>query len=159
MIDNAAARLSQSQAVGRSKAVGRGLAKAGKALGRGLARAGKAIARKPVLVPSCIAIGLGGSYAATLGLHSLLARAGSTDAWSAAIGAVATVVLVLVTAWYAYLTFSLVQAQRSSARTAGWETALRDLSLFIGKNRQAIWTASAFFPIDTSTRPPCCSIS
>jgi hypothetical protein len=59
-----------------------------------------------------------------------------------------------VTAWYAYLTYSLVQAQRSSARTAGWETALRDLSLFIGKNRQAIWTASAFFPIDTSTRPP-----
>ena len=78
------------------------------------------------------------SYAAILGLHSLLARAGSTDAWSAAIGAVATVVLVLVTAWYAYLTYSLVQAQRSSARTAGWETALRDLTIF-GRELVDVW--------------------
>src|SRR5258708_7530811 len=95
MIYKAAARFRQSKAVGRSRSVGRGLAKAGKALGRGLSRAGEAIARKRVLMPSCIAVGLGGSFAAILGLHSLLARAGSTDAWSAAIGAVATVVLVL----------------------------------------------------------------
>ena len=58
-----------------------------------------------------------------------------------------TATLALVTLWYAYLTHRLLEAQRSAARTAGWETALRDLSLYLNRERAIIWTASDFFPI------------
>lgn len=97
---------------------------------------------------------IGGAVTATFGLHALLARSGSNDAWAAAIEAVAAVVLVLVTAWYVYLTYGLLAAQRSGPRMTAWETALRDLSTFIARNDQVFWTTAAFFPVDTSVAPP-----
>lgn len=97
---------------------------------------------------------LGGAAAGTLGLHSLLVRSGSTDAWAAAIEAAAAAVLVLVTAWYVYLTYGLLEAQRTSARTAAWETAARDLSLFVNKNHLPMWDAAKLFPMYPPREPP-----
>jgi hypothetical protein len=107
-----------------------------------------------VVIPIVVVVIVGGSAAATFGLHALLVRSGSTDAWAAAIGAVSTVVLVLITGWYAFLTFGLLQAQRSSARITGWETALRDLAIFIGRHNGVFWTAARYFPVDTHANPP-----
>jgi hypothetical protein len=54
----------------------------------------------------------------------------------------------LITLWYAYLTFKLLNAQRSAPRTAAWETALRDLSLYMAQKRQVIWSVEESFPAD-----------
>ena len=56
--------------------------------------------------------------AATVGLHH--ATGSGSDAWATAVEAVATVVLVAITAWYAYLTYRLIRLSRwPLARRAG----------------------------------------
>lgn len=117
-------------------------------------KSGPSFTRRIVVIPIVVVVVVGGSIAATFALHALLVRGGSTDAWAAAIGAVSTVVLVLITGWYAFLTFGLLQAQRSSARTAGWETALRDLAIFMGRHNEVIWAAARYFPVNTEAAPP-----
>lgn len=117
-------------------------------------KSGASLAKRVVVIPIVAVVIGGGSAAATFGLHAALVRSGSTDAWAAAIGAVSTAVLVLITGWYALLTFELLHAQRSSARTAGWETALRDLAIFIGKHNAVFWAAAQHFPVDTHADPP-----
>jgi hypothetical protein len=87
-----------------------------------------------------------------IGIHALLGR--SNDAWAAAVQAASTVALVGITGWYAYLTLKLVETQRSSPRRTAWEAALRDLSRFMARNHKVIWTASAFFPVDSTANPP-----
>lgn len=130
------------------------VAKAAGWVAQSFVKASKPVVRRRVLVPIAILAGVGISYIATLGLHSLLARSGSTDAWAAAIGSVSTVVLVLVTAFSAYLTYCLLEAQRSGPRTAARETAIRELGIFIARNNNVFWTAEKFFPVDTSAAPP-----
>jgi hypothetical protein len=62
--------------------------------------------------------------------------------------------LVLITAWYAYVTFRMLDTQRSAPRAAAQETALRELLKFMASNHTAIWKAAGFFPVDVSARPP-----
>jgi len=47
-----------------------------------------------------------------------------------------------------------LEHQRLAPRLAGWETAVRDLSLFLGRERRAIWSASAFFPVESDEKDP-----
>lgn len=64
-----------------------------------------------------LVIGVGGVAAmvwAIARLHSVMRS--SPDAWASAIGAVTTVALVLITAWYAYVTYRMLDAQRSAPR-------------------------------------------
>jgi hypothetical protein len=145
-----------AQAPGALGRIGRAQAVIGKLAARGRAastKVFKSIVRRRVLVPACIMLLLAGAYPATLWLHSLLARSGSTDAWAVAIGTVATVQLVLVTAWYAYLTFSLLEAQRAAPRAVSWESALREVSRYIVDNHWSIWPIALSMPVDTS-KPP-----
>jgi hypothetical protein len=100
-----------------------------------------------VITAAVCALGLG-----TVGLHALLGH--SADAWAAAVEAASTVALVTITGWYSYLTLKLVEAQKSAPRWAAWEASLRDLSRFMARNHQAFWTATAFFPVDITARPP-----
>ena len=107
----------------------------------------RAMRRLRPVVPAVIAAVLAGAtVAAVIWLHS--AARTSPDAWPSSVAAGTTATLALITLWYAYLTHRLLEAQRSAARTAGWETALRDLSLYLNRERAVIWTASDFFPID-----------
>jgi hypothetical protein len=114
---------------------------------------GRAIGRLRPMVPAVIvAVLAGATVAAVVWLHS--AARTSPDAWPSAVAAGTTATLALITLWYAYLTHRLLEAQRSAARTAGWETALRDLSLYLNRERAVIWTASDFFPIDRPGADP-----
>jgi len=106
-----------------------------------------AILASLAILGALIALGLG-----TVALHRALRK--SPDSWAAAIEAIATVALVLITGWYAYLTFRLVQAQNLAPRLAGWEAALRELSRVLARSNGVLWTAESFFPIKTSERPP-----
>lgn len=47
-----------------------------------------------------------------------------------------------------------LEHQRIAPRLAGWEAAVRELSLYMGRERDAIWTASAFFPVDSDKKDP-----
>ena len=89
---------------------------------------------------------------ATVGLHD--ATASSSDAWGTSIEAVATVVLVVITAWYAFLTYRLTSLQERAPRAESWEVSLRELSRLIARRHQTLWTAAEFFPVDTAARPP-----
>jgi hypothetical protein len=105
------------------------------------------------MVPGAIvAVLAGATIAAVVWLHS--AARTSPDAWPSAVAAGTTAVLALVTLWYAYLTHRLLEAQRSAPRTAGWETALRDLSLYLNRERTVIWTASGLVPLDHPDADP-----
>lgn len=102
-----------------------------------------------------LVIGAGGVVAtvwAIAHLHTLMRS--SPDAWASAISAVTTVALVLITAWYAYVTSRMLDAQRSAPRAAAQETALRELLRFMASNHTVIWRAAGFFPVDVSARPP-----
>lgn len=90
--------------------------------------------------------------AATVGLHH--ATSTGSDTWATAVEAVATVVLVGITAWYAYLTYRLIRVQQMAPRAESWEAALRELNRLMVRRNQAIWTAANFFPVDTDARPP-----
>lgn len=99
------------------------------------------------MVPGVIvAVLAGATIAMVVWLHA--AARTSADAWLSSVSAGTTATLALITLWYAYLTHRLLEAQRTSARTAAWETALRDLSVYLNKEREIIWTASGYFPID-----------
>jgi hypothetical protein len=147
------------------KAIGRALAQlrswlwsAIKLLGRALAQlwswawsaiklVGRVVRRlRPVVPGVVIAVLAAATIAGVVWLHSAARK--SPDAWPTAVAAGTTATLALITLWYAYLTHRLLEAQRSAPRTAGWETALRDLSLYLNRERSVIWTASDFFPID-----------
>lgn len=104
----------------------------------------------PAFVAALIGIGL--VVWGIVRLHAALRP--SQDAWAASIEAVTTAALVLITAWYAYLTSKLLGAQRTGARVAGWEAALRDLSFYLSSKRRVMWTAAGFFPVDQTVRPP-----
>lgn len=90
--------------------------------------------------------------AATVGLHH--ATASGSDAWATAVEAVATVVLVAITAWYAYLTYRLIRLQQMAPRAESWEAALRELNRLMVRRNPGIWTASDFFPVDVGESPP-----
>ena len=47
-----------------------------------------------------------------------------------------------------------LEHQRLAPRFAGWETAMRELSLFLGRERHAIWNASSHFPVDAEGKDP-----
>jgi hypothetical protein len=111
-----------------------------KAIGRGVRRL------RPMVPGTIVAVLAGATIAVVIWLHSA-ARA-SPDAWPSSVAAGTTATLALITLWYAYLTHRLLEAQRSAARTAGWESALRDLSLYLNREREVIWTASDYFPVD-----------
>ncbi len=114
---------------------------------------GRAMRRLGPMVPAMIvAVLAGATVAAVVWLHSAARK--SPDAWPSSVAAGTTATLALVTLWYAYLTHRLLEAQRSAARTAGWETALRDLSLYLNRERAVIWTVSDFFPIDRPDADP-----
>jgi hypothetical protein len=89
--------------------------------------------------------------AAVFGLHWLLRT--SPDSWASAIVAVATVVLVAITACYSYLTFKLLEAQRSSARTSEQEHAMRDLNRFLIARTLTFLMVDRYFPVDATTTP------
>jgi hypothetical protein len=120
---------------------------------RTLTNVAKSILRRRVLVPTFILLLLVATYPATLWLHSLLVKSGSTDAWAAAIGTVATVELVLVTAWYAYLTFSLLEAQRAAPRAASWESALREVMRYMVGSQWTVMPTLLSAPVDMSKQP------
>jgi hypothetical protein len=102
---------------------------------------------KPALaIGGLLALLVGG----VVGLHALFQE---DSAWAPAVQAMSTVVLVAITGCYAYLTFRLVEAQRSAPRRAAWEDALRELSRFIAQNNEAVWNATALFPVDTESAP------
>ncbi len=99
-----------------------------------------------------VAVGVALLVGATIGLHD--ATAPRSDDWAASIEAMATVVLVGVTAWYAYLTYRLISVQERAPRAQSWEASLRELSRLTARRHQELSTAAAFFPIDTAARPP-----
>lgn len=114
---------------------------------------GRTVRRLRPMVPGAIvAVLAAATIAAVVWLHSAARK--SPDAWPSSVAAGTTATLALITLWYAYLTHRLLEAQRSAARTAGWETALRDLSLYLNRERAVIWTASDFFPIDRPGATP-----
>lgn len=112
------------------------------------------VGRFRTIVPiAIIAVLAGATVAGVVWLHS--AARMSPDAWPTSVAAGTTATLALVTLWYAYLTHRLLEAQRSAPRTAAWEAALRDLSLYLNRERAVIWTASNFFPVDRpGVEPP-----
>ena len=89
---------------------------------------------------------------AVIWLHS--AARTSPDAWPTSVAAGTTAALALITLWYAYLTHRLLNAQQAAPRIAGWETALRDLSAFLNRERTVIWTACGYFPLGSSDSSP-----
>jgi hypothetical protein len=91
---------------------------------------------------AAVLVALAAAVAATFGIHQFIRT--SSDSCAAAIGAVATVVLVAVTAWYTYLTFKLLVARRSSARTAARETATRDLILYLTSGFRTVFDVEEF---------------
>lgn len=84
------------------------------------------------VIAGCLLVG------AVIGLHSLI---GNDDTWSAPIQAMSTLALVCITGWYAY-------TAHTAPRRAAHEAIRREVSRYIARNRQAIWTAVEFFPID-----------
>jgi hypothetical protein len=100
-----------------------------------------------VLIVGLVAALVGG----VIGLHALFKE---SNAWAPAVQASSTIVLVAITGAYAYLTHGLVVAQRTGPRRATHETALGDLSQFLARHNEAVWTASRLFPVDTEARPP-----
>lgn len=44
--------------------------------------------------------------------------------------------------------------QRLAPRFAGWEAAVRDLSLYLGRERNAVWNARSYFPVDSDEKDP-----
>jgi len=93
------------------------------------------------------------TVAAVLWMHS--AAKTSPDAWPTSVAAGTTAALALITLWYAYLTHRLLDAQRSAARVTGWETALRELSIYLNRERIVFWAASSYFPVDRpGANPP-----
>ena len=70
----------------------------------------------------------------------------SPDSWPSSVAAGTTVALALITLWYACITHRLLQAQQLAARTSGWESASRDLSVYLNKERALFWSAEAYFP-------------
>jgi hypothetical protein len=112
----------------RIKAIGRMLAQLRSWSWNMIKFVGRAVRRLRPMVPAVIVAVLAGATVVTVvWLHS--AARTSPDAWPSSVAAGTTATLALITLWYAYLTHRLLEAQRSAARTAGWETALRDLSL------------------------------
>jgi hypothetical protein len=129
-----------------SKVVGQGLSGLWSWLWSAGKLAGRTASRLRPLVPGVVFILLAGAtIAAVVWLHS--AARTSPDAWPTSVAAGTTATLALVTLWYAYLTHRLLEAQRSAPRTAAWEAALRDLSLYLNTERSVLWTASDYFPI------------
>lgn len=47
-----------------------------------------------------------------------------------------------------------LEQQRLAPRFTGWETAVRELSLFLGRERHAIWNARSYFPVDSDEKDP-----
>jgi hypothetical protein len=47
-----------------------------------------------------------------------------------------------------------LEQQRLAPRFTGWETAVRELSLFLGRERHAIWNACSYLPVDTDEKDP-----
>lgn len=85
------------------------------------------------------------TVAAVVWLHS--AARSSPEAWPTSVAAGTTATLALITLWYAYLTHRLLDAQRSGPRLAGWETALRELSLYLNRKRKVFWRLTDIFPL------------
>jgi hypothetical protein len=97
-------------------------------------------------LPGMVAIILiAATIAAVVWLHS--AARSSPDAWPTSVAAGTTAALALITLWYAYLTHRLLSAQRASPRLAGWETALRDLSLYLNRKNKVLWALTDIFPL------------
>ena len=110
--------------------VGRALAKLGSWAWSMIKLVGRVVRRlRPVVLGAVIAVLAAATIAGVVWLHS--AARTSPDAWPSSVAAGTTATLALVTFWYAYLTHRLLEAQRSAPRTAGWEAALRDLSLYL----------------------------
>lgn len=107
---------------------------------------------RPIVPVAIVAILAAATIEAVVWLHSAARK--SPDAWPTSVAAGTTATLALVTLWYAYLTHRLLEAQRLAPRTAGWETALRDLSLYLNKERSVLWSASNFFPVDRPNADP-----
>src|SRR5712692_1166314 len=84
--------------------------------------------RERVLGLAFIVVGL---VALTWALEILIQR--NATAWVSAIQAVSTITLVVVTAWYVFLTRALVRSQERAARVAGQEAAMRELSRLLGQ--------------------------
>jgi hypothetical protein len=98
------------------------------------------------LPAAVVVIGLAATVWVIIWIHS--AARSSPDSWATSVAAVTTAALALITLWYAYLTFKLLEAQRSAPRTAAWETALRDLSLYMAQKHDVMWKAEQCFPGD-----------
>jgi len=95
---------------------------------------------------------IGATAAAVIWLHS--AARTSPDAWPTSVAAGTTAFLTLITLWYAYVTHRLLDAQRAAPRIAGWETALRELSLFLNRERAVLWTTAEYFSALSSGAGP-----
>lgn len=89
---------------------------------------------------------------AVIWLHS--AARTSPDSWPTSVAAGTTAALALITLCYAYLTHRLLEAQRAGPRVAGWETALRELSLHLNRERRVFWAATDIFPLSRSGADP-----
>jgi hypothetical protein len=107
---------------------------------------------RPWLPGAVVVVGLAAAVCAVIWVRA--AARSSPDAWASSIEAVTTAALALITSWYAYLAFKLLDAQRSGPRVAAWETALRDLSIYLARQRAAMWTASGFFPVGQPAGAP-----
>lgn len=97
-------------------------------------------------------ISVAGSF--VLGVVALHALIGKHDTWSAPVQAISTLALVAITGWYAYTTYKLLETQRSSHRRAAEESALRDLSRFISRQNEQVWSTREFFPAGPPKNPP-----
>jgi hypothetical protein len=96
-------------------------------------------------LPGAVAIiGAAATVWAIIWIHS--AARTSPDAWPTSVAAGTTAALTLITLWYVYLSFKLLEAQRSAPRTTARETVLRDLSVYMAQQREVMWKAEQCFP-------------
>jgi hypothetical protein len=104
-------------------------------------------------LPGIVVITLAGVTVVTvIWLHS--AARSSPDAWPTSVAAGTTAALALITLWYAYLTHRLLEAQRSGPRIAGWETASRELSVYLNRQRSTLIAMSGIFPLGRPDAEP-----
>jgi hypothetical protein len=110
--------------------------------------------RRRSWLPGIVVIALAIATIATIiWLHS--AARNSSDAWPTSVAAGTTAALALITMWYAYLTHRLLETQRAGPRIAGWETALRELSPYLNRQRNIVWEVTGAFPLgDPDNEPP-----
>ena len=102
-----------------------------------------------------VAIGLAAIFLAVLAAARLLEH--TDPAFREMLTALSTLVLVLVTGVYVYLTFRLVRAQErplAAIRLAAQESAVRALISVIIRNRPEVVVVTNRFPLDLTQPPP-----